>query len=321
MRVALTGATGFVGRALSEHLAAAGHEPLTLQRRAPGREGGGTVRLYDPLEESSVAAALEGAEAVVNLAGENLLGGRWTRRRRALLRSSRVKTTQVLVAALGALEVAPAVLVSASAVGFYGPRGPQAVCGEEERSGAEDFLGRLCRDWEEAARAAQEPGVRVVVLRLGLVVGSGGGGLKKMERPFKLGLGGRVASGRQIVSWIHLRDLCRLIEFCLQAKSPGGTFNATAPEPLENRAFTRALAQALGRPALLPVPAWILRALFGAASVVLTTGQRALPRAALQAGFSFCSPTLPAALEAIYRPPEESPASKPGISRAAGRRD
>ena len=309
MRIAVTGATGFVGRCLLCRLAEAGHQTIALQRDRLGRESAVGIRLYDPFDLASVTAALEGADAVVNLAGENLLAGRWTRRRKDALRASRVQTTRLLVEAMGAQAVVPKVLVSASAVGFYGARAAEADCAESETEGADDFLGHLCRDWERAASTAETAGARVVLLRIGMVVGAGGGALKKMEGPFKLGLGGRVASGKQIVSWIHLDDLCDLILFAVEQEGVSGPLNATAPEPVTNAALTRALAKTLHRPAFLPVPGFALKLLFGSASVVMTTGQSALPVAARKAGFMFAYPVIEEALAEIY--PGDSSATNP----------
>jgi uncharacterized protein (TIGR01777 family) len=302
VRIAVTGSTGFVGQSLLRRLAAAGHETSALQRERPGREPAAGVCLYDPLDVESVRLALEGCEAVVNLAGENLLSGRWTAGRREALRASRIESTRILVDAMAALPRPPAVLVSASAVGFYGSRGAEALCAESEREGSDDFLGRLCHDWEEAAREAEKAGVRVVLLRIGMVVGPGGGGLQKMEGPFQWGLGGRVASGTQVVSWIHLDDLCSLILRGVEGDGLAGAVNGTAPHPVSNAELTHALAKTLRRPAFLPVPAFALKLLFGAASVVMTTGQRALPSAALKDGFVFAFPTIEDALGAIYPP-------------------
>ena len=299
MRIAITGATGFVGQTLIPMLRKLGHEPIGLIRTKPGREIPDGSRGYDPLDVSSVTAALQGIDGVVNLAGENIIGRRWNDQVKADLRSSRIDTTRTLVAAMAELSKPPQVLVSASAIGIYGPREGGEPCLESNPGIDESFLATLCRDWEAAARRAEEDGVRVVRLRIGMVLGEEGG-LKKMELPFKLGLGGRVGSGEQVVSWIHVEDLCALIVFCLNHDDVHGAVNATAPQPVTNKELTKAFAAQLGRPAFLPVPAFALKALFGEAAVVLLTGQTVLPTAALEAGFSFTHSTVASALAAIY---------------------
>lgn len=308
MRVAVTGATGFLGRVLLPHLLAAGHEPVALLRASPGREPaafeaaipGAAARLYDPLEERSVCAALAGCDAVVNLAGENVLGSRWSTAFLERIRRSRIATTRTLVTAMASLPQAPAVLLSASAIGIYGPREAEEACTEATTNLGHDFLAVLCRDWEAAAHAAESAGTRVVCLRIGVVLGRGGGALAKMERPFRWGVGGRIGSGHQVMSWIHVGDLARLIVFCLADGGVRGPVNATAPAPVTNRELTRAFAAALGRPAFLPVPALALKALFGRGAAVLTTGQRVLPAVLQERGFAFEHETLAAALADLY---------------------
>ena len=299
MRIAITGATGFVGRALLAHLADRGHDGVALVRARPDRAMPPHARAYDPFDPESVKAALEGADGVVNLAGENILGRRWSESVEADLRASRIETTRVLVEAMGELARPPAVLVSASAIGIYGPRGADVPCPEEDPGDDDSFLATLCRDWEAQAHKAAQDGTRVALLRIGMVLGKEGG-LKKMETPFKLGLGGRVGSGKQVVSWIHVEDLCRLIVFCLDNDSLGGPVNATAPNPLTNAELTKAFAAQLKRPAFLPVPAFAVKLMFGGASAVLLTGQRVLPTAAESAGFTFRHETIEAAFADLY---------------------
>jgi uncharacterized protein (TIGR01777 family) len=289
-----------VGQVLVPVLGELGHEPIPLVRAKSGREVPVGWRAYDPLEVARVQAALEGVDAVVNLAGENIIGRRWNDAVRADLRSSRADTTRVLVRAMAALSKPPQVLVSASAVGIYGARGPAEPCLEDDAGHDPSFLARLCRDWEAAASGAEQDGTRVVALRIGMILGRGGG-LKKMELPFRLGLGGRVGSGKQIVSWIHIEDLCRLIVFSLNHEPLSGPVNATAPAPVTNAELTRALAAQLHRPAFLPVPAFAVKLLLGPAADVLLTGQRVLPSAAQEAGFVFRHETIAAAFEDLYR--------------------
>lgn len=303
MRIAITGATGFVGRTLQPMLEERGHEVVPLVRDKPGRAVSPPGRAYDPLDPESARAALEGIDGVVNLAGENILGRRWNDEVREDLRASRIDTTRVLVEAMGALEQPPQVLVSASAIGIYGPREADESCPEDDPGEDPSFLATLCRDWEAEAVRAEEAGTRVVLLRIGFVLGEGGG-LEQMETVFKLGLGGRVASGAQVVSWIHVEDLCRLIVFALEDADLSGAVNATAPHPVTNADLTKALADQLNRPAFLPVPGFALKARFGGAAVVLLTGQTVLPEAALGAGFEFRHETIEDALADLY--PRES---------------
>jgi hypothetical protein len=303
MQVAVTGATGFVGRRLVAALGAAGDDVVALVRAAPGRDlaaladglGGASVRAYEPLQADSVRAGLAGCEAVVNLAGESLLGGRWSAAFVERLRASRVETTRALVEALRGSEPPVRVLVSASAVGYYGPCAPHEVRTEDSAPGR-DLLARLCVDWEQAASAAEAGGTRVVRLRLGVVLGRGGGALAQMERPFRLGLGGRLGRGDQVWSWIHVDDAVGLVRFALEHEDVRGPLNATAPEPVDNAAFTRALARTLHRPALLTVPAFAVRLRFGRGADALLSGQRVHPRAALDAGYRFRHPGLDDAL-------------------------
>ncbi|MDF1701986.1 MAG: TIGR01777 family oxidoreductase [Planctomycetota bacterium] len=307
MRVAVTGATGFVGRHLCPALREAGHEVVALVRPKPGRDlaevgarlGGVEARAYDGFDAGSTQEALAGCEAVINLAGENILGQRWSEAFLAHCRASRVDTTRALVEALGAMDQPPRILLGASAIGWYGTHAPEVEITEASSQGT-DTLARLCIDWEQATRGAEALGTRVVLLRIGIVLGPGGGALAKMERPFRLGLGGRLASGRQIMSWVHLDDTVGLIRFALETEAVTGPLNVTAPEPASNADLTRALAAQLGRPAFLPVPAFALKLLFGEGAHVLLTGARVLPAVAAQAGYSFAHPTLGAALENLY---------------------
>ncbi len=270
MNIAITGGSGFIGRALGSRLRAAGHRVTSVSlRTAPRPE------------------AFAGCEAVVNLAGEPV-AQRWTAAARERILSSRVQATRGLVAALrdrptGAQP--PSVLVSASAVGYYGSRGDEILT-EEAAPGA-DFLSDVCAGWEQEARVAELFGVRVVTPRIGVVLGRNGGALRQMMLPFKMGVGGRLGSGRQWMSWIHVDDLIALIEFAIATPALHGPVNATAPHPVTNAEFTRELAAVLHRPAIFPVPAFALKLLFGEMSQVLLGSQRAIPEAAVRAGFEF----------------------------------
>ena len=265
MNVAITGASGFVGRALAERLRASGHGVTAT-----------SLRTQPPPE------VFAGCRAVVNLAGEPV-AQRWTAAARERISNSRVQGTRSLVAALR--QHPPEVLVSASAIGYYGSRGDEILT--EDSPPASDFLGQLAAGWEQEAHAAAQFGVRVVTPRIGVVLGRGGGALAQMLLPFRLGVGGRLGTGKQWMSWIALDDLVSLIEFAMTSAELSGPVNAVAPNPVTNAAFTRELAAALHRPAIVPVPAFALRMLFGEMSQVLLEGQRVIPQAALRAGFQF----------------------------------
>jgi len=277
MIVVITGATGFIGTRLSERLRAQGHEVRALSLRRPPNPD-----------------ALAGANAVVHLAGEPV-AQRWTAEVRRRIRESRVEGTRSLVAAMR--QRPPQVLVSASAIGYYGSSGDQEQT--EASPGAADFLGQVCAEWEREASAAEALGVRVVKLRLGLVLGPGGA-LQKMLLPFRLGLGGPIAGGRHWMSWIHIDDLASLILFMLKESTVRGAFNATSPHPVTNAEFTQALASALHRPAWMPIPGFALRLAYGPMAVAtILASQRVLPEATLRTGFTFDYPDVFAALRQI----------------------
>jgi hypothetical protein len=274
MKIAVTGASGFIGHRLMEKLGAEA-QAVPLRGNLDG---------------------LAGADAVVHLAGEPV-SQRWTKEAREKIRASRVDGTRKLVDAMR--ENPPRVLVSTSAVGYYGSRGDELLT--ESSSPANDFLGGVCRQWEREARKAEEFGVRVVCLRNGVVLGNGGGALEKMTPPFKLGLGGKIGDGKQWMAWIHLDDAVGLIEFAISSSELRGAVNATAPNPVTNREFTRELAAALHRTAILPVPKFALHLLFGDMAQIVYASQRVIPQAALQAGYTFRFPDLNAALLDLLR--------------------
>lgn len=303
MRVLLTGATGFLGRALGAELFRQGHEVLAWVRdpaRARARLGERTELVGAYGGEPLLRAAVERCEAVVNLAGEPVLA-RWTEGHRAALRASRVDLTARLVSALAGSGSRPRVLLSGSAVGFYGDRGDERLT--EKSSQGTGFLAELCAAWEAAARRAEAAGLRVVLLRTGIVLGREGGALPRMLTPFRLGLGGRLGAGHQFMPWIHVEDWVRAVVFVLGDERARGALNLTAPEPPTNREFTRALARALRRPALFPAPRFGLRALFGEGASVLLESQRAQPARLLELGFTHAFPTLDAALRDLLERP------------------
>ncbi len=291
MRALVTGATGFIGR----RLVAALDRPAVLSRdaAAAARALSAEAHAWDPLAGPPPAAALDGAEAVFHLAGETV-AGRWSERKKRAIRASRVLGTRHLVDAIAAARARPAVLACASAVGYYGDRGEELL--DEKSSPGDDFLAEVCRAWEDEAGRARDLGVRVVSLRIGLVLGRGGGALAAMVRPFRLGLGGRLGSGRQWVPWIHVDDVVGLFLHAAKQPSLAGPLNAVAPDPARNVDFTRALAAALHRRAILPAPRALLRVAVGEFASALVASQRVTPAAALASGYTFRFPTLAAAL-------------------------
>jgi uncharacterized protein len=296
MIIAITGSTGLVGTALVETLEAEGNLVRRLVRR-PVRDEEHEIR-WDPAAAQIDAAALEGVDAVVHLAGESLAAHRWTESFKAEIRNSRVRGTQLLCNALAGLGTRPGVLVSASAVGYYGDRGDELV--GESSSPGKGFLADVCREWEAATQAARDAGIRVVNLRLGVVLSPKGGALAQMLTPFKLGVGGAIGSGRQYFSWIALDDLVSAIGFVLRTAAMSGPVNAVAPQPVTNREFTKTLGRVLGRPTVLPMPAFAARLAFGEmADEMLLSGARVEPRALLASGFKFQYPELESALRYV----------------------
>ena len=304
MRILLVGCSGFVGRALVPGLLEAGHS-LTLVSRAaqplPGVQHPQLQRLQaDPAAASSwkqakLQQALAQAEAVVNLAGEPIAEKRWTPQHLQLLNSSRIATTHALVEAMATLpeDQRPGVLINGSAIGYYGTSASQQF--SESSPAGSDVLGRLCEAWEREARAA-EPLCRVVILRIGIVLGADGGALGKMLPVFRLGFGGPIGDGQQWMSWISRRDLCSLIATALADSSYGGVYNAVAPNPCSMAVFAAALGRCLGRPSLLPVPGPLLQLLLGDGAKVVLEGQQVLPRRLQEQGFVFRDADLSAAL-------------------------
>jgi hypothetical protein len=294
MRVAVTGSSGLIGTALSGALRQDGHEVIPLVRRPPGP---GEIR-WDPqaADGGLPPGALDGVDAVVHLSGAPIAGGRWTAARKQMLRASRVQSTQALVTALAAAKSPPQVLLSGSAVGWYGDTGDRAV--DETAPAGTGFLANLVRDWESAARPARDAGVRVVNLRSGVVLSRQGGMLGLLTPFFRLGLGARMGSGSQFLSWISLTDHVAAVRFLLGQAGIDGPVNLTAPAPVTNAVFTAALARALHRPALLWVPAPALQLGAGEMSSELLGSTRALPRRLTEAGFAFRYPAIAAALAA-----------------------
>jgi uncharacterized protein (TIGR01777 family) len=295
MKVAITGSSGFVGGALVPFLTTGGHEVVRLVRRAPRTKD---EARWDPEAREIDAAALEGADAVVHLAGENIAAGRWTEGRKARLRASRVGPTRLLAEALAGLRKKPRVLVSASAIGYYGSRGDAWVT--EADPPADDFLGRLSAEWEEAAEPAAKAGIRVVRARTGMVLSPAGGALGRMLLPFKAGLGGVLGPGTQYLSWIAMDDLLGAIHHLLDRDDLVGPVNLVAPEPVTNAVFTKTLGRVLGRPAVAPAPAFALRLAFGEmADAALLSSTRVRPEKLLATGYHFRFPELEGALRHV----------------------
>jgi uncharacterized protein len=288
MKVLVTGASGMVGSALVKSLHRKGHEVLRLVR---GECSGENEVSWDPITGQIESGKLSSIDAVVNLAGENIAAGCWSPKKKKRIWDSRVLGTQNLVRAMLSLKNPPKILINASAIGYYGDTGPQAI--DERGSLGKGFLATVCKDWEEATQEAENHGVRVVKLRIGMVVSPTGGALKKMLISFKLGLGGKVGSGRQYMSWISIDDLVSMIVFSLENERVSGVINAVAPEAVTNKEFTKTLGKVLGRPTIFPLPAFVARFMLGEmADGLLLVSSRVLPSAILNHGFSFKHPTL-----------------------------
>jgi uncharacterized protein len=295
MRVTLTGAGGLVGTRLVRALSERGDD-VTVLSRDPTRAAnalGVRAERWQPAEGPAPPEALAGRDAVVHLAGERV-DQRWSAKARREIQRSREAGTRNLVEGVRHAEPRPAALVSASAVGYYGPRGDEPV--DESTPPGADFLAAVCVAWEREAQRAEEFGVRVVRVRTGVVLDRRGGALGRMLLPFRAGLGGPVGGGRQYLPWIHAGDLAGIYLAAIDGAAWSGPVNATAPEPVTNRDFARALGRALRRPAVLPVPAAALRLLYGEMAQIVTTGQRALPQRALELGYRFAHPDLDEAL-------------------------
>ena len=296
MNVTLTGATGLLGTAIVNRLLERGDAVTVLSRdpdRARAALGDVEAHAWRPLQEPAPAAALSGREAVVHLAGENV-AQRWTDESRNAIRDSREIGTRNLVAGIAAAEPRPAALVSASAVGYYGAHGDERVT--EDAAPGDDFLAQVCVTWEREAARAAEHGLRVAMLRTGVALDQQGGALAKMLPFFRLGIGGPVAGGRQYMPWIHADDIVGLYLAAVDDASWEGAINASAPEPVTNREFSRTLGRVLHRPAFAPVPGLALRALYGDMAEIVTTGQRAVPKRALELGYPFRHADLEQAL-------------------------
>jgi uncharacterized protein (TIGR01777 family) len=295
MRILITGGTGFIGQALCPRLAAAGHEVVLLSRQPRPRLPAGVATSVTGLD------ALDAGEfgGVINLAGEPIGDGRWTPARRKLLLESRIETTAKLIAWMQRAQRAPGVLVSASAVGYYGEQGEREIT--EDTHPTPGFTHDLCAAWEREAGRAADLGVRLCISRIGVVLDRDGGALARMLPAFRMGAGGRLGSGQHWFPWIHREDMAAILQWLLETPAARGAYNASAPKPVTNEAFTRALGRALGRPTVLPMPAAALKLLFGEMSELLLVSDRMVPKRLLQEGFRFRYPELDGALAAIFR--------------------
>jgi uncharacterized protein (TIGR01777 family) len=293
-RIVVAGGSGFIGEPLVRLLLARGDDVAVLTRN-PSNVRAGRALPWSPPSEGSWGEDVASSDVVINLAGENVGGGRWTQARKRHLMESRVAATSALVSAMARKPDNPRTLINASAIGFYGDRGDEPI-DEDSASGA-GFLTEVTKRWEELARTA-EPFARVVILRLGIVLAADGGALAKLLLPFRIGAGGPMGSGRQWMSWIDREDVLRMIEWSIDHDTARGVYNVTAPTPATNRDFAKALGRALHRPAILPTPAFALRLALGSemADEMLLGGQRVLPRRATAEGFEFAYPELDAAL-------------------------
>jgi uncharacterized protein (TIGR01777 family) len=298
MKILVTGSTGLVGSVLLPFLRSKGHEVFRLVR---SQAKVGPAEIYwNPEQGIDDTSRLEGLDAVVHLAGENISEGRWTEEKKARIRDSRVKGTSVLSNALASLAQPPRTLLSASAVGYYGDRGDEIV--REESAPGSDFLARVCRDWEAATEQAAQKGIRVVHLRFGVIFTPKGGALSKILAPFKFGVGGRLGSGKQYMSWITLDDVVGVIDHALLNDTLIGPVNVVAPNPVTNYEFTKTLGRVLSRPTIFPVPAFAARLAFGEmADAALLASTRAEPARLKESGYVFKHPELESALRQMLK--------------------
>lgn len=305
MKALITGGTGLLGSELLANLSDAvvlSRDPASTTRKL----GGAPAVRWDPATEAAPLEALQGVEAIFNLAGEPVAEGRWTENKKRRIRDSRVLGTRNLVAGLRALDRKPEVLVSASAVGYYGDRGDEEL--DESSHAGRGFLAEVCTEWEREALAAEALGVRVVCVRIGIVLAPGGGALARMLTPFKLGAGGRLGSGKQWMPWIHIDDVVGVLLHASRTAAVRGAINAVSPHPVTNGEFTRALGRAVHRPAFIPVPKTALRIACGEMSEILMASQRVLPRVVERTGYAFKHTELDDALAAVMAAPQRTAA-------------
>ena len=295
MKILISGSSGLIGTAATTALKSDGHNVVHLVR--PGKTTNPGDIQWDPMRATVDVAGLEGIDVVIHLSGAGIADGRWTEERKQLLRSSRIDTTRVLVDSLSRLKQKPRLLIVASAIGYYGSRGDEILT--ESSTTGTDFLALVCRDWEAEASRAAERGIRTVMLRFGVVLSGKGGALPKMLPPFKLGVGGRLGSGQQWMSWIAIEDVVGIFRHTIANEQVSGPVNVVAPNPVRNEEFTRLLAGMLHRPAIFPAPAFVLRLAMGEmADAVLLSSDRVKPEQMLAAGYKFRFEILEPALRA-----------------------
>jgi uncharacterized protein (TIGR01777 family) len=300
MKIVISGGTGFIGTSLVEKLSRGGHT-ITLLTRNPHAykppRSGISVAAWNGRELGDWASHIDGADAVINLAGESIAAKRWSASQKASIRESRVLGTQTIVRAIERVQKRPEVLVSGSAVGYYGDTGDRLI--SEESQAGSDFLARTCVEWEQEARKADTLGVRVVLLRTGVVLGLGGGALPRLLLPFRLFAGGHLGSGRQWFPWIHKEDVLSIILFALKESKLSGPVNLAAPQQVTMKEFCSTLGKVMKRPSWAPVPAFVLKAVLGEMSIMLLGGQRVVPAGLQRSGFAFAHPDLRQALASL----------------------
>lgn len=302
--ILITGGTGFIGKALCRQLLERG-DRLTVLSRQPAETVRTLCGQVTAVNSLDLLRGHPGFEAVINLAGEGIADKRWSQARKRQLRDSRIELTRQLGECISGWKHPPRVLVSGSAVGYYGDQGAARVT--EQTHPHDEFTHQLCRDWEQAAQAMAPSGTRVCISRTGLVIGRNGGFLARMLPLFRLGLGGRLGSGEQYMPWVHLQDVISALLWMLDQESASGPYNVVSPAPVTNRAFTRTLGRLLQRPTLCPVPAWLLSAGLGEMSRLLLTGQKAIPERLQQEGFRFRFPDLQTALQDVLEQKHQQP--------------
>lgn len=293
MKILITGGTGFIGKALCHFLLSKNHH-LTVLSRKPGSVETLCGKSVTAIKNIDDLADSDSFDAIINLAGEAIADARWSEKRKQLLLDSRIKTTQQLISYIDTADKKPNVLISGSAIGYYGNRASIKL--HEQAHPHDEFSHRLCAQWETAASEAEKLGIRTCIVRTGLVIGNDGGFLKRMLLPFKLGLGGALGDGTQWMSWIHLTDYIAILEKLLESATLQGIFNATAPEPVTNAEFSKILGQVLNRPVIVPIPAFVLKILLGEMAELVLGGQRVIPVRLEEAGFKFKFKTLSEAL-------------------------
>ena len=302
MRVLITGGTGSIGRELAASLAGDGHDVILLSRNSEqvtGLPAVVRVERWDGRTGEGWSSLGDGADAIVNLAGENIGADRWTTERKERIRQSRLNAGRAVVETVTRVTRKPRVVIQASAVGYYGPHGPEQI--SEETPAGQDFLAQVCVDWEASTVPVEALGVRRAVIRTGVALSKRGGALPRMMLPFRFFMGGRLGNGRQWVPWIHIKDEVRAIRFLIENESASGAFNLTAPHPVTNAEFAHTLGRQLNRPSFVPAPAFALRTLFGEMATILLDGQRAVSQRLSQLGFDFEFPELGPALGDLFR--------------------